>query len=412
MNKVTVIDSIMGAGKTTYAINKMKKEIGEGKKFIYVTPYLSEVERVKNCLKEFDVEEPSKEIEGIEAKGQHFKQLLSEAKNIVISHQLFKKIDDEVINLLNEVDYQLIIDEDIQLVDSYSIDEKDIDRLVNKTKELKIHESGLLEWIGEEDKKSEYKDIYKDVTEREIYYFNKKFFVWLYKSEVFKSFTEVTVLSYFFKGNLIKYYFDFNKIDYEIKSVIFDEEINRYKLVDYDIQLENRSAIMDLINIDKHERRNEDFKNRLGATQTRELIARKKRGNPTAKKDIKKIENHIRNFLRGYKTDEVIWTTLKEASEHIKPQGYKTRYLALNTKATNDYREVKAVAYFIDRHPPQSIKAFFQHQNIEFDSEAWAVADFLQFIFRSAIRDGKEIDLYLPAIRMRRLLKTWSNYEI
>ena len=31
----------------------------------------------------------------------------------------------------------------------------------------------------------------------------------------------------------------------------------------------------------------------------------------------------------------------------------------------------------------------------------------LQFIWRSAIRDGKEIWVYIPSIRMRNLLKQW-----
>ena len=31
----------------------------------------------------------------------------------------------------------------------------------------------------------------------------------------------------------------------------------------------------------------------------------------------------------------------------------------------------------------------------------------LQFIWRSAIRDGKEIWIYIPSIRMRTLLKKW-----
>lgn len=38
----------------------------------------------------------------------------------------------------------------------------------------------------------------------------------------------------------------------------------------------------------------------------------------------------------------------------------------------------------------------------------------VQFIWRSRIREGKEISLYIPSKRMRELLKEWLNdeYEI
>ena len=35
----------------------------------------------------------------------------------------------------------------------------------------------------------------------------------------------------------------------------------------------------------------------------------------------------------------------------------------------------------------------------------------LQFIWRSAIRDGEEIWIYIPSIRMRRLLYEWIEEQ-
>ena len=39
MTKFTVIDSLMGSGKTQYIIGKMN-EVEDDKKYIYITPYL------------------------------------------------------------------------------------------------------------------------------------------------------------------------------------------------------------------------------------------------------------------------------------------------------------------------------------------------------------------------------------
>lgn len=55
MTNVTVIDTIMGAGKTSYMIEYMNRAYVAGlfnssdRRFIYVTPLLDEVERVKEA---------------------------------------------------------------------------------------------------------------------------------------------------------------------------------------------------------------------------------------------------------------------------------------------------------------------------------------------------------------------------
>ena len=42
--KINVVDSIMGAGKTSYAIQMMTERTED--KFMYVTPFLDEVSRI------------------------------------------------------------------------------------------------------------------------------------------------------------------------------------------------------------------------------------------------------------------------------------------------------------------------------------------------------------------------------
>ena len=44
--KIKVVDSIMGSGKTSWAISKMN--YNDNKKYVYITPYLSEVKRIKD----------------------------------------------------------------------------------------------------------------------------------------------------------------------------------------------------------------------------------------------------------------------------------------------------------------------------------------------------------------------------
>jgi hypothetical protein len=55
------------------------------------------------------------------------------------------------------------------------------------------------------------------------------------------------------------------------------------------------------------------------------------------------------------------------------------------------------------------LKHFFIQKNIIVNDEEYALSELVQWVWRSAIRDGKEINLYIPSSRMRRLLTDWLN---
>ena len=50
MSRIHVYDEMMGSGKTSRAIERMQGYIKEDKKFIYIAPYLKEIERIREAL--------------------------------------------------------------------------------------------------------------------------------------------------------------------------------------------------------------------------------------------------------------------------------------------------------------------------------------------------------------------------
>ena len=83
MSKIFICDSIMGSGKTSAAIRMMNEE--SDKRFIFVTPYLSEVDRVKNACRVRGFMEPK---EAFGSKQCEFQKLLQEKRNIATTHAL------------------------------------------------------------------------------------------------------------------------------------------------------------------------------------------------------------------------------------------------------------------------------------------------------------------------------------
>lgn len=63
MKSIKVVDSIMGSGKTSAAINLMNNA-GNDQNFIFITPYLNEVERIKKSVNNRQMYEPKVKKKG------------------------------------------------------------------------------------------------------------------------------------------------------------------------------------------------------------------------------------------------------------------------------------------------------------------------------------------------------------
>jgi hypothetical protein len=56
-----------------------------------------------------------------------------------------------------------------------------------------------------------------------------------------------------------------------------------------------------------------------------------------------------------------------------------------------------------------AVKQYFLQNGVAIDEDLYATGEMLQWIWRSAIRNGEKINIYIPSMRMRRLLKNWLN---
>ena len=63
----------------------------------------------------------------------------------------------------------------------------------------------------------------------------------------------------------------------------------------------------------------------------------------------------------------------------------------------------------VNRFPHPIITNYFQEHDILVRTDLWALSDFLQWLYRSRIREGKPIDVYLPSQRMRGIFQAWLS---
>ena len=92
-------------------------------------------------------------------------------------------------------------------------------------------------------------------------------------------------------------------------------------------------------------------------------------------------------------------------------KGYTKGFISSNLRATNEYRDRTAIAYLVNKYINPYIKNFFLSNGIEVYEDEYAISEMLQFLWRSGIRDGKHITVYIPSKRMRNLLIDWIEYQ-
>lgn len=64
--------------------------------------------------------------------------------------------------------------------------------------------------------------------------------------------------------------------------------------------------------------------------------------------------------------------------------------------------------YYVPRQKRLNLfKLLQKKKGVNIDEETWALSELIQWLFRSAIREENEINIYIPSKRMRSLLQEW-----
>ena len=107
------------------------------------------------------------------------------------------------------------------------------------------------------------------------------------------------------------------------------------------------------------------------------------------------------------------WTTSKERKPKLKGKGYgrHDNWIPLNAKATNSYIDKRSLAYLANRFSLPVIKSYFEERGIVVNDDVYALSEMVQWLWRSGIRRGDPVNVYVPSDRMRRLLKLWLNSD-
>ena len=439
MSKVTIVDAMCGRGKTSWAIQHMNKH--SDKRFIYITPFLDEVERVKTNCTNINFYEPNNNNKK-RSKLESFNKLLSEEKNIVSTHALFSMVNEDTLTYLENYGYTLILDEVFDVIEEINISKSDREVLFNNNMISIDSQTSKISWIDEDydGKLNEYR---KQIENGDVYYMEEnngksKFMFWTFPISILSALEHTYILTYMFKGQLQRYYYDYHNVSYQYKSVeSYEDEkwegtngivtTTKYRLCNY--EQEDISYLIPLIRI------YEGNLNKIGNEPTDKRKSSPlcknwyKKNSNSANMDIlqKNTQNYFINIVKCIEDNEGnsfdsnakfnMWSTYKDYKGKVKGKGYKgsnknITFVSFNARATNEYKHKTNLAYLVSPWNSPSIIKFFTSNDIEVNEDIWALSMLVQWIFRSAIREGKPINIYIPSERMRNLLIQWLMGEI
>lgn len=407
---IQILDAMMGAGKTTYIFKEIQKRSATevGTRFLYVSPFLAEVgnpdakdqdQKKQEELKRGRIHLacPAADFQTPESrptKRASLKRLLSTGKNIACTHALYSAIDLETAQLIEEQEYEVIIDEALEVIQTYKILKKDDATFLAITTTVDP-ETHLVQWSSPIGKDSRYAETKLLCEEERLYHFRDQFWVWELPPALLIRAKKITICTYMFKASVLHSYLLKHKIAFEYidtLSIGLTPETTLLKEAKQLLMIEDNP-----------------YSQKLSA------YSMSSNGySALTKKDLGRMRGMLEMMLERYlkaRSSELIWTCFTKQQKFLSGKGYKRSFLACNARATNDYRTRSVGIYLVDRYPHAMLNTFLRDSGTAIDSDLYGLSEMIQWIWRLRIREGKSIRLVIPSERMKKLLLRWLDGE-
>lgn len=438
MSPVVVIDSIMGAGKTTYIIDHMNKaheraigdllsdrSTAQPPRFLYVTPLLDEVDRVKAMCPMLDFRDPQP-IHGRKYFG--LDALIDEGANIATTHALFGLLSRDTLNKLTEKGYTLVIDEVLTAVDYFQLLTRDDLTLLFTTSRVYVDGASHLRW--NHDLAPDYRGKFETIRNLcdngnliawsmsgEGFEPGKRgsVLLWQFPVEFLAAFRQVYLLTYLFHGSPMRAYLEAEGVSFDMRTVTDKGR----KLAPWSSSAEREAKERIRKYLKVYDGKLNDLGSPVAGTKSNPLSKGWFTRGGALVSD--KLRTSTTNYFRWHKRNGVdaryfAWTTFKSERKALAGKGYRhhTQWIPLNAKATNDFRHKTVLAYLANRFSIPEIRGYFESRGVDVYEDLYALSEMVQWLWRSAIRDDREprdVHVYIPSERMRDLLNLWLSCD-
>jgi len=406
--QIELLDSIMGSGKSTAIINWMIKN--PQYKYLYVSPMLSEVEeRIPQACASLEFVYPDTD-DNHKTKSENLLTLLKEGCNVSFSHKLFTDMTIEHLQLIRENEYVLIIDEEIDMIEAYTgrYNKGDILSLENKGHiRVNTEDFGRVEWLWDDMEKHTAYSHMRNLCEMGMLFCTKRdreILVTQLPIDLIQAAQRTIILTYMFDGSVMDAFLRLRNI-----PVVPFTDVELMK---------STSAVkqeaQQLINFFRTNKSKEIGKYNLSYSWY---------SKQASKDQLKEIGMALFSIFRKYDEKDILFTCPKSVvkSETNKPPARNilhprvgvgsvdNTWLHCSARATNDYANKRVLIHLYNRFSNIPVKAYLQDYGCSLDDDKFALSELVQWVWRSAIRNGERIDLCIVSPRMDKLFRKWLS---
>lgn len=399
--RVKVCDSIMGSGKTEASIYMMDNS--PDRRFLFITPRKSEIKRIRKSCKNKRFFEPEP-VKGKKLLDLH--DLVSSGKDIASTHKLFSMFTDETKSALKNGGYTLILDEAVNVVSPIRLGPRNTEMLFLGGV-LSKNDDGRVVWADDSYKESWGQSLKPLIKSNYTWLEKDQLLYWVYPPDIFNLFEEIYMLTYRFDGSSLHKYFSL--FDSEIEYLGVQRVDDHFEFCGKDGADKSPLNLKSLIHILDAGKVNDIGKDKYALSYTKQI-----RDNETVNKPLlSQIQKNVRvvfsyHFKKyGCNSGNVMWSCYKPVQDELTAKGFSGGFVPFNCNAVNDYGDRQFLAYCVNIFCTPEERTYFSQRGTPIDEDTYALSIMIQWIWRSAIRNGKEIWLYLPSSRMRKLLTDW-----
>lgn len=401
---IKVCDAIMGAGKTSACINMMNEY--PDNKYIFITPYLEEATRIREACPALNFVEPSNKLSQYGfTKAGHTIALIEEGRNIASTHQAFSYYTQETLDLIKEKGYTLIIDENMEVLEKFDIAIDDLQIAIDAG--YITENNGIFTLVKTDYKGKALSELFRLLKSRDLVRVDigesEEVFFWTLPTNLLTSFKDVYILTYLFSGQGLHHFMQLYNLNYEYIGI--KREGSEYSFCEYPgYTPEYTKTLHEKLHIVDSDKLNSIGDNYYSLSMTwfdnnvDEVVK--------LKNNIYNVFNHILDFIPA---EQRMWGSHKAEMNKLKGKGYTNGFVIFNTRATNKLKNKTCLVYATNVFMNVREKLFYKLHGIEVDEDEYALSTMIQWIWRSAIRDGEDIYLYIPSKRMRELLLNWID---
>lgn len=416
---IEIVDEMPGTGKS----HRMLEIINASpeRNYLWVTPFLDEsgdddsgkLGRVRESAPELNFVTPSNKR--FDNKTDHLRHLLSRGENISITHALFTKIDKGMAEQIGLNNYHMIVDETIEKVSIHSnrvVKQKALIETIKGFIQLgviSVGSFGELSWVGMS--VGGYEEEQRLCNEDLLFFHNDRLIIKRYSSRVYELAESVTVLTYMFHASSMRVWLDACDIPY------------RYLKLDLRAtSQERKNLIKELVTIEDQYPEVHEWQD----TRSRSTCFSSSWYKKATQSELDTLSDiGTRLYGRWYrqggnKAPKIIYTTFKDYAEDVAGKGCKRKdysdpdsnFVAKNARAINGYADRSHIIYLVNTYPLVDVKEYLDSLvdiDKRLDSDDYALSEMIQFIFRSAIRNGEPVKIYIASERMKHLFIRWLD---